>query len=321
MTTPSLRYFLSGASGIRPAVMPSVAALIDYRLLSMHSAFKANTRVWCEVTHHKDCHIKEFMLDSGAFTAFMKGTPWGLEELCAAFDDTLAKLSKRVKQVWLINLDVIPGSAKEEEKDPCKIQEALDKSDDNFRFLQKKYGARVIPVYHQGEPESRLHQLLGMTHFLAMSARQSYGEPTRVAWAREAIVKAHKRGVLVHGLATTSWSMMTSIPWDAVDSATWLYKAAYGMLWFLTDTNELKQIAVSQESPLLRETNKHYSNSVPHMQKLLDAQMQAAGVTLQQLRTDLSYRILFNAFTMREWTRIHYARPVVEYTEPGLFPM
>lgn len=67
-----MKYFLSGASGIRAELLPQVASLIDYRLLSMHEAFKSNTRVWCAVSHDPKSAMKEVMLDSGAFTAYMK---------------------------------------------------------------------------------------------------------------------------------------------------------------------------------------------------------------------------------------------------------
>ena len=68
-----MKYFLSGASGIRAHLVPEVAAFIEDRLLSMHKAFKGNTKVWCEVSHHPKSGMKEVMLDSGAFTAFTKG--------------------------------------------------------------------------------------------------------------------------------------------------------------------------------------------------------------------------------------------------------
>lgn len=314
MTAP-LRYFLSGASGIRNDVLPRVAAMIPHRLLSMHSAFKGNTKVWTAVSHHPACGMEECMLDSGAFTAFTKGHKVELDDLIATYDDTMRKLNPKI-QVWLINLDVIPGSFGAVAT-PTQVDEALDRSDKNFKVLKKRYGARVLPVFHQTEPNSRLKAVVDMNDFVAMGFRQDFAEEHRIRCAEESLEYAHSKGVLVHGLATTGYKMLSRAPFDTVDSATWLYIAAMGGISYVSEQGTLDSIAVSQESPQQRTLRAHY-RTLPHEeQAFILKRITEAGTNLTEVESDLSYRILFNAHQMREWLK-NFKRPTIR-REQGLF--
>lgn len=318
MTTPRMRYFLSGASGIRPEVLPKVAALVDYRLLSMHDAFKGNTKVWCDVSHHSDCAMKEVMLDSGAFTAFTKGHKVSLEKLIAVYDDTLRRLSKRIKHVWLINLDVIAGAygriATQQE-----TQDALDESDKNYKVLRKRYGDRVLPVFHQTESMKRLEEVAKQNWFIGMGFRQDFAEEHRIRAAEAALAYTTKKGIVVHGLATTGYRMLKRAPFDTVDSATWLYVAAMGKILFVNEAGDIQVLNISSRSPAQRDDRAHFRTIPAIEQKWIQEHFDELGVTLQQLEDDLSYRILFCAQQMREWMR-GYVRPVVK-AETGLFPI
>lgn len=311
-----LRYFLSGASGIRADLVPEVASLVDYRLLSMHDAFKGNTKVWTAVSHHPKSAMKEVMLDSGAFTAFTKGHKVSLDKLVAVYDDTIRKLSKNIKHVWLINLDVIPG-AYGRVADTTEVQAALDESDKNYKLLRKRYGDRVLPVFHQTESMKRLEQVAAQNWFIGMGFRQDFAEEHRIRAAEAALNYTTKKGIVVHGLATTGYRMLKRAPFDTVDSATWLYVAAMGGVLYLTEAGDLGSISISSRSPSQRDWRGHYK-TVPHQEQAwLDARFADAGVTLEQLESDLSYRILFCAHQMREWMR-SYVRPAV-CAEVGLF--
>lgn len=312
-----MKYFLSGASGIRAHLVPDVAAFIEYRLLSMHKAFKGNTKVWCEVSHHKKSGMKEVMLDSGAFTAFTKGHKVTLEDLIATYDDTLSKLNPKLT-VWLINLDVIPGEYGRIAS-PKEIEAALDASDLNFKRLRKRYGERVLPVFHQTESTARLKEIVAMAPFIGAGFRQDFSEEHRIRTAEEVLEYAHSKGVLVHGLATTGYKMLKRAPFDTVDSASWLYTAAMGGVHFIDQAGDLADIPVSNQSPMQRDARAHYKTLSAEEQAWIRAQVESAGATIEQVESDLSYRILVNAHQMREWLK-SYKRPQALPTR-GLFDL
>ena len=315
----AFRYFLSGASGIRAEVMPEVAKFIDYRLLSMHKAFKGNTKVWCAVSHHKKSAMKEVMLDSGAFTAFMKGHKVTIEELTASYDEVIRLINPKIK-LWFINLDVIPG-AMGRIAEPPEVRAALDESDKNFKILRKRYGDRVLPVYHQTEDGARLKQIVAMSSFVAFGFRQDFSEQDRMSHAEETLYKARqlRKDVLVHGLATTGYKMLKRTNFDTVDSASWLYSAAMGGILTIASDGTISDMPVSNESPMQRKVRGHYNTITPDEQALMRKHIEAAGATIEQVQSDLSYRILVNAHQMQVWTRAYAPKPV--QPAHGLFPL
>jgi hypothetical protein len=313
-----VKYFLSGATGVRPDVLPEVAAHTPYRLLSMHSVFKQNTRIWSRVAHHPKSAVREVMLDSGAFTAFVKGKTLRVADLVATYDDALRQLPKTLDAIWLINLDVIPGEwgriAEEKE-----VKEALDRSDDNFRILRKRYGDRVLPVYHQTEPMSRLMHVARQASFIGLGFRQDFAEAHRINCAEETVRYAHGKGILVHGLATTGTGMLTRVPFDTVDSATWLYVAAMGKILCLDEKGKLRAIPVSERSPAQRDWRGHYRTLPREEQRLVDGVLSETGTSITQVETDLSYRTIVCAQQMTKWME-NYSRPTI-VAEKGLFAL
>lgn len=312
-----LRFFLSGASGIDADILPRVAAVTDCRLLSMHARSRSNARLWFSLTHHEQSAMKEIMLDSGAFTAFTLGDKVELDDLVAMYTEALSKINKRC-QVWLINLDVIPGEYGRVST-AQEIADALTQSDANFRKLRKRFGSRVLPVFHQTESEARLHDVVAMNDFVAMGFRQDFAEEHRIRCAEEALTYAHSRGVLVHGLATTGARMLARAPFDTVDSASWTMAAAMGNVSYIDESGKLAGIPVSLESPAQRLVRGHYNTLTPDEQRWIDARMRDAGSSIEAVQRSLSHRLLVNAHQLREWVRA-MPRPALR-SQPGLFPL
>lgn len=312
-----IKYFFSGASGIRSEMLPDVAALIDYRLLSMHEAFKGNTRVWCDISNHPKSGMKEVMLDSGAFTAFMKGRKVALEDLIYVYNDTLRKLNPKLEK-WLINLDVIPG-APGRVATPEETVQALEESDANFKILRARFGARVLPVFHQTEGIERLKEVASQGDYIALGFRQDFAESHRIAYAEEVLHYLEPLGKITHGLATTGYEMLRRTNFDSVDSATWLYVAAMGGITYRDQTDSLRNIAISESSPRQRELRQHFRSLSEFEQEYIVERLDKAGLKLPQVESVLSYRILFNAYEMTEWLRAYRSSP--PRPEKGLFPI
>lgn len=314
-----LRYFLSGSTGALLDLLPRIAECIDFRLLSMHKSFKSNTKEWTAITHHPKCGIKEVMLDSGAFTAFVQGKQLAVSDLIAVYEDTIPKISKKVKHIWLINLDVIAG-AYGRQSTQQEMDDALTRSDVNFRILKKRFGDRVLPVYHQTEPFSRLQEVVKQAPFIGMGFRQDFSEEFRIRVAEQALQYAHSKGVAVHGLATTGYRMLSRAPFDSVDSATWLYTATMGSVFFVDESGtKLITLGASKENPGQKDHRGHYLSVTKEERTLIDRRAKEAGLTMDQVSSHRAYRILFNAHQLREWLRI-YQRPAIT-AEKGLFSL
>jgi hypothetical protein len=291
-----LKFFFSGASGIRASVLPEVAAVLKWRLLSMHDSFKGNTKVWTAISHHPDCAMEECMLDSGAFTAYTKGKKVILDDLMRVYDDTMSKLHPKV-QVWLINLDVVI----DERWTKAEVDAALAQGDKNYKILKKRYGERVLPVFHAGEGEARLREIASMNDYIAAGFNQRLPEKFRIAQAEGVLPIAHALKKQVHGLATTGYSMLSRTNFDSVDSASWLYAAAMGKVLMITEKGTIAPLTISAQSPIQKDYRAHYNSLPAEEQQYILKRLKAAKVTLEQVQNDLSYRILFTAKELTEW--------------------
>lgn len=177
---------------------------------------------------------RSIMLDSGAFTAWTKGRKLRLGKVQAAYRNFMERADGRF-EVWLVNLDVIPGK-KGEKTTRKQISEAITESDRNFEVLTREFGNCVLPVFHQEEPRKRLMEIIDQADehgdYICISPKNSLAEPERIRWAREANKAADKRAPHVkrHGLATTGNRMVREIFWTSADSASWKKHGVVGTI-------------------------------------------------------------------------------------------
>ena len=256
----------------------------------------------------------EIMLDSGAFTAWTKGEEVTLDHLIRDYSVLIDEYGYDINKIWLINLDKIPA---EPGRDPTpeELDEAIKISDENLHRLQEVFGDRIVPVYHQGESESRLADVCAMAKYICISPRNDLGEVHRRTWSQEVHQKLPE-GIRTHGLATTGHPMMTTVPWHSVDSATWIMIAAYGHIYF---NEKLQSISISDDQPNKHEEGKHYINIIDEQKEVLHNLMDEWGFTYDGLRRDFVERAIWNRLMMSRLYR--GIGPVTRPAQTGLFDL
>jgi len=156
----------------------------------------------------------EVLLDSGAYTAFNKGTKISIDEYIAFIHEN-AKLFDHC-----INLDVI-GNAKDSYR--------------NWKYL-KSNGVNAIPVYHLGTDEKWLVKYLKQTDYISLGAVANLDTTQRMYGLRHIWEKylqdrngtpTHK----IHGLGLTAIDIASAHPWYSLDSSAAVKAAAYGKIF------------------------------------------------------------------------------------------
>lgn len=299
-----MNYYFSGIGESKRTFIRYATKLASHRLLSCHDSYAQFAHTWLRETisvgHGKKQTI---LLDSGAFTAWNKGHPIEIKKLLPIYAEFVNTYLNHVNNIWLINLDKIPGSPG---IDPSQkeINAAIKTSDDNYEILVREFGNRVLPVFHQGESSNRLDTVEAMSDYVCLSPRNDVGEIHRVRWARD----THARlpaGKKTHGLATTGNLMMTTVPWYSVDSATWVAICTYGSVIIkLNDT--LFIIGVTPNSPARYRQELHMDNLNPHALKLLLTRLNAFSVTPDHLRHNLGARLAFTLHEVQDWVDTDY---------------
>lgn len=289
---------------------PIENSLISHRLFSLHGSYERAVINWFDspkigIAANLDKPKPTALLaDSGAFTSWKSGHITSIEEVLSSYGKFFERADKYFKEVYAINLDVIPGSAG---RDPTleEIKEAIRVSDINFKILTDKFGPRILSVFHQGEPLERALEVEQMSsstsNYICVSPRNDLPEKQRVIWAQQVHAKLRPQ-TRTHGLATTGNLMLERVPWYSVDSATWVLLSTYGKCCFYWDTGIKKTysiIAMSNEGGHDRFQGQHYDSVEGPMQQAIKQRIEENGMTVDEVKTDARARMIFNLVNLK----------------------
>ncbi|HEY6019837.1 MAG TPA: hypothetical protein VIY48_08005 [Candidatus Paceibacterota bacterium] len=291
-----MKLFFSGFGKRGVDLDPRIPSGMRYRLLSCHEDYLSVAHaVSADIQATEQPH--ELMYDSGAFTAWSRGKRVELDDLMRNYDSMLNQYGDKANAVWFISLDVIPGSPGRTALGD-EIIEACRVSDENFSVLQKRYGARVLPVFHQNESLSRLHEVERMAPYICVSPRNDLPERARRNWAMEVHAKIPDKPT--HGLATTGHAMLRHVPWTSADSATYVMVAMNGGVF---RNSRLRILYVSEHSGLIKDKDKHYRTLPLAQRETFRQQVEQQGFSIDRLETDLFERLVYNRVMMTRTQR------------------
>jgi len=195
MTTFHLSYNQSGNRALR-VIKEKPSLLVSYVYLKAFLGARSKFS------------YREWILDSGAFSAHNSGTEISLQE----YIDTAKQLKQSdptLSEVYA--LDVI-GDWKASLK--------------NCREMWRQ-GIEAIPCFHVGEPESVLKGLAKDFPKIALGGAVGYRQ--RDQWAAQCFnrVWPHK----VHGFGFGSDASVMALPWHSVDASSWTSAPQRYMSW------------------------------------------------------------------------------------------
>lgn len=163
-------------------------------------------------------HIKNYILDSGAFTFFTSGKN-------VDFDNYVEKYGQFIKEYDIdlyfeLDIDKIIGFD--------KVLEYRDR-------LQKITGKPPIPVWHISRGLNRFIQDAKNYPYVALggivSGEWSPKAQTKFSWF---IRTAHEHGAKIHGLGYTSLCGIQKYHFDSVDSTAWVSGNRFGHVYKFT---------------------------------------------------------------------------------------
>lgn len=155
------------------------------------------------------------VFDSGAYSAFKRGMPIGLDDYCNFLAGNRDWISHYV------NMDVI---------NPKSAEEAAKASYENFLYMRSK-GLEPLPVYHAMESIDWLKRYIDLgCQYVGISASvlSHHNREADDWYAKVWPYLVNKEGlpiVKTHGFGEGRYKAMIRSPWFSVDSTTWLYTA------------------------------------------------------------------------------------------------
>lgn len=255
-----------------------------------------------------------FFLDSGAYSAWTKGSVIDIDEYCAFIKANIEHI-----EVYPC-LDVIPGKPGAGNASERQRDEAADATWANFLYMRSD-GLDPIPVYHYGEAPRHLERMLEYgCGYIGIGGLVGVPNQLRVLWLDrlfKRITDAQGMPIVkTHGFGMTSVPLIFRYPWYSVDSTTWIKMTMSGSVIlpamrggaFVYD--EVPSIiSVSDRNPKASEGGKHVNTMAPAMRAILERWLTECGKTVKECSEHYYHRAVVNVSFFKRVSEVAAVRP------------
>lgn len=172
-------------------------------------------------------HTSQWILDSGAFTAWRKGRPIDLNAYIRFWREYRHLFG------YLVNVDVIPG-APGHRASQADVEKAAAQGARNWEYLRDQIpedAHRLIPVYHQSESVHHLEYYAqrGATYIGLATRSMGDSQAEQHRWMRY-MAQLLPPGTRTHGFGTCALNQDASFL-TSRDASTWAVRPGYGLIF------------------------------------------------------------------------------------------
>lgn len=292
-----MKIYSAGYISLRGAAFEAYARATRHRLVSLEHP--KDIEMWLTVSESLG-KKSDFMIDSGAYSAWRKGTKVNLPELAAKVESLQARGSALFEEFHLINCDVIPGVP----KTPPTYVEVQDSAEGSFRnwMALKILGIDTLPVHHQAEDLTLLDRYADNgVEYICLSPANDKAPPSKKSYCEDAFNHLYRNGhkIKTHCLGATAWDLLESFPWYSVDSATAGWNAKYGKVWILA---EKRPILIGITERLLPRGGKMHSTLMSSYEAdIIKNYAVGLGTSLESLIESTDLRTLVSTITFARY--------------------
>lgn len=262
----------------------------------------------------KNKSLVPLMIDSGAYSAWSRGSAIDLDEYIAFIKKHNLH---RIEGVTLVNLDVI-GEGEASYKNWLKMRDA---------------GINTLPVYHVVTSTDWLEKYLEECDYVGIGAISEMSYSKRALsldrlWQDYLIdSKTDMPKYKCHGMGITSLSLVQRYPWYSVDSTSWLRAGAFGKVFIPRRTagewdfsRQPTVLAFSDQSPRRKDKEQHYDTVSDLGRKYIDKYLEFVNVSLEDVKTNHKVRCTVNAiFYAKFAATLKWPRPFRTLRRKGFF--
>ena len=239
-----------------------------------------------------------FFLDSGAYSAWSKGTQIDLDEYIA-----FIKSNADLLEVYAC-LDCIPG-APGRSATSAERNAGAELTWKNYLYM-KSEGLDPLPVYHYGEDPKFLERMLDYgCDYIGIGGLVGVPSEHRRSWLDRVFNRITDEAgmpiIKTHGFGMTSVPLIFRYPWYSVDSTTWIKITANGAVYlpamvkgeFVFDQIPMT-VTVSTRNPKQIIGGKGANTMTPAMRVILDKWLAFCGKTYDEVSSDYYHRSTCN---------------------------
>lgn len=253
-----------------------------------------------------------FFLDSGAYSAWSRGTAIDIDEYVAFIKANIEHI-----EVYA-SLDVIPGKPGPSGATTAEREEAAEQSWRNYLYMRSE-DLDPLPVYHYGEDMKHLDRMLDYgCDYIGIGGLVSIPGPLRRAWLDRVFKRLTTADglpiVKTHGFGMTAIPLVFRYPWYSIDSTTWIQITANGGVYLPALVNDEfvfdrvpASITVSTSNPKQAAGGKAANTMSPGMRAILDRWLAECGKTYEEVCSHYYHRAVVNVTFFK---RVSEARAV-----------
>lgn len=260
-----MNIYLAGTTVADPSEVENIKKLFKrgHKLHSYYHIPVLEKKWWKVMKENK----VDLFLDSGAFSAWIQKKPIDIQDYIS-----FVKENESYITVYA-NLDVIGvGGAQPNEK-------TAELTLKNQKIMEEA-GLHPLPAFHFGEPFSYLKYYVENYDYLALGIAGNHVKVLQ-AWMDECFFNyiCDSKGMpktRVHGFAVTAFDLMFRYPFYSVDSTSWVMTGRFGSVLVprfksgkYIYTEPPWKIAVSNQSPDIREAGQHFTSFAPMEQEMI----------------------------------------------------
>jgi len=234
----------------------------------------------------------KLIVDSGAFTAWTKGTKLNVDEY-------IDWLNANKEYIYLAGqVDSIPGKIRQT---PTKeeVEQAAQETYDNYWYMRERLDNpdMLLYTFHVGEPFKYLQMVLEHPEikYIALGGMVAKDAKTKENFSQKCfeIIQASKNpNVKVHAFGVTTPSILEKFPFASGDSTGWIMTGASGQIY-----SKYGQLDFSQNS---RNTTKSVFNLPREAFEVVKAEIERFGYTMEELEQDYKARMCYNVKYLNE---------------------
>lgn len=293
---------------------------IDFRLLNLTSYHLESSFEWINYLERRENPVRQtIMLDPGQMT-ISNVVPTSWPASLEAIKQCVERIGDRA-DVWVLNAAVAPDVARR--YDGCKNaltpewDECQRISDDRFKILDDLYPGKIIPLFHMGEDDNRLSEILDQSYYIAFSVpHPGHSLRSREEW----LVRTFQRFPGTHRAHAYDLPISLSAPYPFVsaDTADVMRDAMSGFVRVtLTNAglpNSRVPVAFSAKSELRKTSGKHFDTMTSFERSLIVAHLHHYEIPISELKENAIARAKINLCEQNEWSN----NKIVVHVSPKL---
>lgn len=239
-----------------------------------------------------------FFLDSGAYSAWSRGTAIDIDEY-------IAFIKANIDHIEVCAcLDAIPGAPGRAATTKERI-DAAETSWKNYLYM-KAEGVDSIPVYHYGEDFKYLERMLDYgCDYIGIGGLVRVPGAMRRHWLDRVFTRLCGADglpiVKTHGFGMTAVPLIFRYPWYSIDSTTWIQITANGAVYLPAMVNGEfvfdripSTVTVSSSNPKQGAGGKAANTMSGAMRAILDRWLAVCGKTYEEVVEHYHHRAVVN---------------------------